>query len=137
MMKTFNDTPKKIINFLEKEEEGSTFIYEDFLSCGNYENVRSAVVNLCERNILIRVCQGVYMKPKRDDITFRPPIYQIIKEFDRRNRGVPIPKEETRKYLNGELDYKPQTLLFYTSSSTRQIKLLDGTIVKFYHRKKM
>jgi len=128
------DTPQNIIKLLEEKEEGSTFIYDDFLSCGSYANVRSAVARLCERNVLLRICQGVYMKPKQDVSTFRPHIYQIVKEIDRRSGGEPIPKDETKRYLDGEIQPPPQKLVFYTSSSTRRIKLPDGMIVEFRHK---
>lgn len=134
-MITNDGTPQKMIKFLESKEEGTTFIYDDFLSCGNYETIRSAVVHLCKKRKLLRVCQGVYVKPKRGGFMVKLSNYQIIKDLDRRNGGMPVPKdEETQKYIEGKLDYKPKELFFYTNSSTRRIKLPDGIIVKFQHR---
>ena len=137
MATTENSTPNRIIKFLEKKKEGTTFIYDDFINCGNYESIRSAIVHLCNKKKLLRVCQGVYVKPERGGIMIKPTNYQIIKDLDRRNGGAPIPKdEETKKYIEGTLDYEPNKLCFYTNCSTRQIKLPDGIIVKFYHRDK-
>lgn len=130
-----NSTPNRIIKFLDTKDVGTTFIYDDFTNCGDYESIRSAVVHLCKNRKLIRVCQGVYVKPKSGGIMIKPSDYQIIKDIDRRNGGTPIPKgEETKNYIEGTLHYKPKELFFYTNSSTRQIRLPNGIIVKFYHR---
>lgn len=135
MAKNENSTPKKIIKFLENKEEGTTFIYDDFRSCGNYKSIRSAVVHLCKKSKLIRVYQGIYVKPQSGGIMIIPSDYQIVKDLDRRNGGLPVPKnEETKKYIDGTINYTPKELRFYTNSSTRQIKLPNGIIVKFYHR---
>lgn len=128
-------TPNRIIRFLEDKKEGTTFIYDDFRSCGDYVSIRSAVVHLCKKRMLIRVCQGVYVKPLHNGVMIKLSDYQIIKDIDRRNGGTPIPKgEETKNYIDGAINYKPKELHFYTNSSSRKIKLSDGTIVKFYHR---
>lgn len=127
--------PKRLINFLKDKKAGTTFIYEDFKSCGPYSPVRSAVVFLCKTRKLARVCQGVYVKPGNNGKYEIPSNCQIIKELDRRNGGIPMPKDkETTAYISGQLSYNPKILSFYTNSSTRRFKLPDGTLVKFYHR---
>lgn len=121
-----NSTTTRISAFLKTQKEGTTFVYDDFKELGSYSCIRSAIVRLCENNELIRLCQGVYMKPGTDV----PDIVHIAKEIARRSKSKVELKED---------EYRGNTRIisFYTNGSTRSLTLDDGAVIKYIHIDKL
>lgn len=122
MNTTASSTLSQIYKLVELEEAGKTFIFSDFDGCGSYTSVRSAVTRLCDKKVLTRLCQGVYMKPGTD----LPDTLHIAKEIARRNRTLAQVK-------NDEYIGKTRVITLTTTGSTRSITLPDGTVLKYYH----
>lgn len=127
-------TQDLIKRFLNTQADSRTFIYNDFLSCGNYKAIRSAVVHLCKTKHLVRLCQGVYVKPNRLGQYEMPSNIHLVREIDRRMGGVPVSRGTTRDFELGKIEEQPEVLSFFTTTSSRQLTLPDGTLVKMYHR---
>lgn len=117
-------TVSKICEYLESQNEGTTFINGDFSSYGDDASIRSALVRLCEKNVLTRICQGVYMKPGKDGAM--PDSQHIASEIARRS-GAKISLKEDTIVNNMRL------LTYYTDASTRSIILNNGTVIRFIH----
>ena len=120
--KTDTSTYTLISKFLKRQKAGKTFVYADFDSCGSYSCIRSAVMRLCEKKELLRLCQGVYMKPGADT----PDDLHIANEIARRNNTLV-------KIKNDEIIGGTRVITLYTNGATRNITLPDGTIIKYYH----
>ena len=120
-----NSTIAKISTFLKRQPRGATFVHTDFYKFGSCSNVRTVLVRLCERNQLVRLCQGVYMKPGAPE----PDTIHIAKEIARRSGSTTVLKSD---------EYKGATriITFYTDGSTRSVTLQDGTVIKFLHANK-
>lgn len=120
-----NSTIAKISAFLKRQPKGTTFVYTDFDMFGSYSNIRTVLVRLCERKELVRLCQGVYMKPGAQE----PSTIHIAKEIARRNGTTAVLKSD---------EYKGSTriITLYTDGSTRSVTLQDGTVIKFSHADK-
>lgn len=72
-----NSTIAQITTFLKRQPKGATFVHTDFYKFGSCSNVRTVLVRLCERNQLVSLCQGVYMKPGAPE----PDTLHIAKEI--------------------------------------------------------
>ena len=117
-----NSSTRKISDFLKTKQEGTTFVHDDFKELCAYSCVRSALVRLCKSNELIRICQGVYMKPGAP----MPDNIHIAKEIVRRS--------ETKAVLKANENIGNTNILtFVTDGASRNITLADGTVVKFIH----
>lgn len=121
-----------ILKQINKQKPGTIFNYEDFADCGNYSNIRSAVVRLCETGNLIRVAQGLYMKPY-DSTKEMPSHLEIVKEIARRTHTIAVPKTDIHGNSK-KVTAEAKKLFFDTDGSTRKIKLYDGTVIHFYHK---
>ena len=131
-----NSVRKNIIRIIEQNEVGTLFNYNDFKECGSYTAIRTAVVDLCKAKYLERIWYGIYVKP---DIklsgNYIPDNITLAKEIDRRNGSTATPRKKTLDFLNGKLSKMPNELEFYSNGSGRNIKLPDGTIVKYIFQK--
>jgi hypothetical protein len=122
MSKVENSTIALISKFLEKQSVGQTFVYSDFENCGSYTCIRSAVMRLCEKKELMRLCQGVYMKPGGEV----PDSVHLAKEIARRNSSKSYIKSD-------ELLGSTRVIKINTDGATRNITLPNGTVLKYHH----
>jgi len=123
---------ENMIKIIEQNKVGSLFNYFDFKDCGPYSAIRTAIVGLCRTKHLERVYRGVYVKPdKNASNKYIPDNITLAKEIDRKNGSIATPKGRTLDYVNGKLSEIPSELEFYSTGSGRNLKLPDGTIVKF------
>lgn len=121
-MRLKDNTVVRLKAFLDTQPEGSTFVSDDFREFGTYACIRSAIVRMCKNNVLIRLCQGVYMKTGAKV----PDKIYLAKEIARRSGAKARLKEDEKK--GGT-----RILTFYTTGSTRSMILEDGTVIKYTH----
>lgn len=121
-----------IIKLLSEEKPGKTFVYDDFSECGTYAAIRSAVVKLCKEKYLLRICQGVYIKPSPTGENILPDNITLAIEIDRRSGAKATIKEKSRKYSREKTSIGSKELHMWSTGSSRRIKLPDGTVVKYF-----
>ena len=127
-MYTKDSTPSRIIEFVDALKSGSTFICGDLSHCGDNSSIRSALVRLCAKGDIKRICHGVYLKP---DTPYVGMDYCDIAKEIARKKGSSVQFKEERFVNNTHI------VTFYTDASTRSTILDDGTIIKFIHRNKL
>jgi hypothetical protein len=66
MLMASQSTYNSIKERVELSERGTLFFPDSFSALGSSDAVRSALVRLCQNNILIRVAQGIYYYPRID-----------------------------------------------------------------------
>ena len=49
---------------IDNLKDGAVFILNDFLDLTNYENIKKIIQRLINKNKIIKVLDGIYMKPK-------------------------------------------------------------------------
>ena len=122
-MNRFENSPTaKIVEFLSTQKPGTTFIFDDFSSMGSYDCVRSSVTRLCKRKELVRLCQGVYMKPGGKV----PDAIHLAKEIARRSGSTVLLRNDDTK--EGK-----RILTFLSDGSSRHYILNDGTVIRYIH----
>ena len=129
----------KIIAYLDKLETGTLFTIKD-LECVkdvSYTSIRTIVVNLSKRGIIIRIARGIYYKPEFKD--GKPLFYSITSIIDKialKNGIKYCPKGDFAEYLIGIRTEIPKKIYCYTSGKIKTINLTTGINIKFIPSKR-
>ena len=111
---TYNDIKRHV----ELSERGTLFFPDTFTTSGSSDAVRSALVRLCENNVLIRVAQGIYYYPKIDTKwgsgLIPPSIEEIAKGIAKRDKVRIAPTGSYALYQLGLSTQIPANVVFIT-----------------------
>lgn len=134
------DSGQKIIHkYLSKLERGTIFTINDLMSLEeiSYTSIRSILVNLSEKKIIIRICRGVYCYPIIvDGVPQFPDIDKIIVEISKKNKCFCCPSGNYAKYLLGLSNKCPNSIIYHTSGKVKTINLKNGISVKLIPSKR-
>lgn len=134
---TYND----IKNQVEHSDRGTLFFPDTFATTGTSDAVRSALVRLCENNILIRVAQGIYCYPKIDTKwgsgMIPPSIEEIAEGIAKRDKVRIAPTGAFALYQLGLTTQIPANVVFITDGSPRRITIGRGKGILFKHTSEM
>lgn len=101
---TYNSIKERV----ELSESGTLFFPDSFSALGSSDAVRSALVRLCQNNILIRVAQGIYYYPRIDTKwgsgIIPPSIEEIARGIAMREIGQDNITDEQITIINTHLD---------------------------------
>ena len=124
---TYNDIKKQV----ELSERGTLFFPDTFSQTGSSDAVRSALVRLCENNVLVRVAQGIYYYPKIDTKwgsgLIPPSIEEIAKGIAKRDKVRIAP---TGSYALYQLGLSTQIPAMRTFAYQSQIMTLIVTAMR-------
>ena len=128
---TYNDIKRHV----ELSERGTLFFPDTFTTSGSSDAVRSALVRLCENNVLIRVAQGIYYYPKIDTKwgsgLIPPSIEEIAKGIAKRDKVRIAPTGSYALYQLGLSTQIPANVVFITDQgqgNTLQAHLRNADI---------
>lgn len=134
---TYND----IKNQVESSPRGTLFFPDTFAASGSSDAVRSALVRLCENDILIRVAQGIYYYPKVDTKwgsgIIPPSIEEIAEGIARRDKVRIAPTGAYALYQLGLSTQIPANVVFITDGSPRRVTIGKGKGILFKHTSEM
>jgi len=126
---------KDIEQRINNLKDGSLFILSDFLDITNYENSKKTIQRLINRGMIVKVLDGIYMKPKYSILLneYVPcNIFDLSECIARKFGWDIVPTGEVSINYFGLSSQLPQT---YTFSSTGPYKKydIDGKIIIFKH----
>ncbi len=126
---------KEVENRINNLEDGSFFILNDFVDLTNYENIKKIIQRLINRGVIIKVIDGIYMKPKYSTLLneYLPcNIYDLSECIARKFGWDIVPTGEVAINYFGLSTQLPQ---IYTYSSTGPYKkyYIDGKTICFKH----
>ena len=134
---TYNDIKRHV----ELSERGTLFFPDTFTTSGSSDAVRSALVRLCENNVLIRVAQGIYYYPKIDTKwgsgLIPPSIEEIAKGIAKRDKVRIAPTGSYALYQLGLSTQIPANVVFITDGSPRRVTIGKGKGILFKHTSEM
>ncbi len=121
---------KKITSKLSKKDLGKIFFPEDFEELGTDDAVRQALHRLDQGDILIRIAQGIYLYPKRDDLlgTIYPTVDEIAQAIARRDKARIIPTGVHALNRLGLSTQVPMRVVYLTDGAPREIKVGKNSI---------
>ena len=123
---TYNDIKHQV----ELSQRGTLFFPDSFSSLGSSDAVRSALVRLCQNNILIRVAQGIYYYPKVDTKwgsgLITPSVEEIALGIAARDKVRIAPTGSYALYQLGLSTQIPANVVFITDGSQRRVSIGKG-----------
>ena len=134
---TYNDIKHQV----ELSQRGTVFFPDSFSSLGSSDAVRSALVRLCQNNILIRVAQGIYYYPKVDTKwgsgLIPPSVEEIALGIAARDKVRIAPTGSYALYQLGLSTQIPANVVFITDGSQRRVSIGKGRGIFFKHSSNM
>jgi hypothetical protein len=113
-----------------KSYRGAFFFAEDFSQFGSSDNVRKVLSRLEKDNLLVRLAQGIYLKPNRDPLLgiIYPNIEEIAKEIAKRDKARISATGVMASYLLGLTTQVPLKAVYLTDGSQREVKIGNRSI---------
>ena len=140
-MPELNSTSKLIEERVHNMQAGEIFFPDSMSDLGTSNAVRCALKRLCQDEIIVRVAQGIYFKPKTDAKwglgIIMPSIRDIANAIAKRDRVNIAPCDDYVLNLLGLSTQVPANAVFLTSGSPRRIKVGKGQGILFQHTSEM
>lgn len=120
----------KLYRHIKTFAKGKIFFSEDFMDLGNIESINRALSRLKDKGIINRLAQGIYFKPKKDDMVgiIYPTIEEIAKGIAKRDKARIIPTGVYALNKLGISDQVPMNTIFLTDGAARTVKINKRTI---------
>lgn len=126
---------------VEKFSRGRIFFPEDFSALGSSDMIRSALVRLCEDGIIIRLGQGIYYYPVKDDKwgmgILYPSVEKIAKAIAKRYKYRIAPTGTAALNILGLSTQLQANVVYYTDGSARRINIGNGHGILFKRSNEM
>ena len=121
----------KIENIITKSEKGKLFFVSDFYQYGNYDTVRKTLQRLAIKEVIIRISQGIYYYPKKDELLgiLYPTAEEIGEAIAKRDKARIIPTGAYAQHLLGLSNQIPMNIVYLTDGSARKVKIGNQSIV--------
>ncbi len=115
---------------IEDSGRGHIFFPDDFSASESSDTIRSALVRLCDDNIIVRLAQGIYYYPIIDDKwgmgIMYPSIDDIAQAIATKDRCRIAPTGSTALNALGLSTQMPANVVYYTDGSPRSISIGNG-----------
>jgi Family of unknown function (DUF6088) len=119
----------RILGEAEKLPEGALLSAKEFLHLGNRAAVDQALKRLKERNELMLVARGVYVRPVKTRFGTRAPaVEKVIERFAATRAETVVPHGAAAANTLGLTTQVPTKLVFLTSGKSRKLKLGAQTV---------
>ncbi|WP_417443269.1 DUF6088 family protein [Joostella sp.] len=122
----------KIENRVLKSSKGTFFFAEDFANYTSSDNIRQSLSRLEKDGVLVRVAQGIYLKPKKSELigVIYPSLEEIAKQIAKRDKARIAPTGVFALYSLGLTTQIPLRVVYLTDGSQRKIKI-GNSVIKF------
>jgi hypothetical protein len=120
----------EILNKLKMGPEGKIVFPSDFMTLGSNEAIRQALSRLTKEGKIIRLAQGIYLYPEKDDVlgVLYPSIEEIAAAIARRDKARIIPTGIQALNRLGLSTQVPLKAVYLTDGAPRTIKVGKRTI---------
>lgn len=121
---------KQIEKSIKSKPSGSLVVPDDYLSYGTSDAIRKALDRLEDKQVIVRVAQGIYVRPKISKLIgpLVPTAEEVAEAIAKRDRIRTVP---TGSYALNALGLSPQVpmnIVLLTDGSPRVIKVGKRTI---------
>ena len=116
---------KKIEKSILKKPKGSIIVNEDYSPYGSSDAVRKALDRLEGKKVIIRVAQGIYVRPKISKLigTITPNAEEVAEAIAKRDRIRTVPTGSHALSALGLSTQVPMNIVLLTDGSPREIKV--------------
>lgn len=120
----------EVLEKIYRSPRGSLFFPDNFLSISNAKTVSKVLERLVKTGKLHRVATGIYLRPVEDEVIgiVLPGIEEIAEAIIKRDKARAVPTGSYALYKLGLTTQVPMNIVYYTDSSSRQVKIGKQTI---------
>lgn len=115
---------------IENKGRGYIFFPDDFSVMESSDTIRSALVRLCDDDVIIRLAQGIYCYPYIDEKwgmgVMYPSIDKIAQAIARKDKCRIVPTGSAALNVLGFSSQMPVNVVYYTDGSPRTIHIGNG-----------
>jgi hypothetical protein len=121
---------KQIERSIKSKPKGSLILPDDYLSYGTSTAVRKALGRLEDKKVIIRVAQGIYVRPKISKLIGQlvPSAEEVAEAIAKRDRIRTVPTGSYALNALGLSTQVPMNIVLLTDGSPREIKIGKRTI---------
>jgi hypothetical protein len=116
---------KQIEKSIKSKPIGSLVLPDDYLSYGSSDAVRKALDRLQDKKVLVRVAQGIYVRPKISKLigTLTPTAEEVAEAIAKRDKIRTVPTGSYALNALGLSTQVPMNIVLLTDGSPREIKV--------------
>ncbi|MFT3904505.1 MAG: DUF6088 family protein [Niabella sp.] len=120
----------KIEKSIKSKARGTLVLPEDFSAYGSAEAVRQALGRLEDKEIIVRVAHGIYVRPKISKLIglLTPSAEEVAEAIAKRDRARTVPAGSYALNALGLSTQVPMNVVLLTDGSPRVIKVGKRTI---------
>jgi hypothetical protein len=120
----------QILEKVNRSPRGTLFFPDSFLSIFNAKTVSKVLERLVQAGKLHRAATGIYLRPVEDEVIgiMLPGIEEIAEAIIKRDKARAVPTGSYALYKLGLTTQVPMNIVYYTDSSSRQVKIGKQTI---------
>lgn len=121
---------KQIERSIKSKPKGSLVLPDDYLSYGTSDAIRKALDRLEDKQKIVRVAQGIYVRPKVSKLigTLVPTAEEVAEAIAKRDRIRTLPTGSYALNALGLSTQVPMNIVMLTDGSPRVIKVGKRTI---------
>lgn len=116
---------KQIERSIKSKPTGSLILPDDYLSFGSSDAVRKALDRLQDKKVLVRVAQGIYVRPKISKLIgpLVPSAEEVAEAIAKRDKIRTVPTGSYALNALGLSTQVPMNIVLLTDGSPREIKV--------------
>ena len=121
---------KQIEKSIKSKPSGSLVVPNDYLSYGTSDAIRKALDRLEDKQVIVRVAQGIYVRPKISKLIgpLVPTAEEVAEAIAKRDRIRTVPTGSYALNALGLSTQVPMNIVLLTDGSPRVIKVGKRTI---------
>ena len=110
---------------IKSRPKGSLTLPDDYLSYGSSDAIRKALDRLQDRKVLVRVAQGIYVRPKISKLIgpLIPTAEEVAEAIAKRDRIRTVPTGSYALNALGLSTQVPMNIVLLTDGSPREIRV--------------
>lgn len=122
---------KKIERSIKAKPAGMILFPDDYLNFGSSEAVRKALDRLQDKEVLVRVAHGIYVRPKTSKLIgpLIPSAEEVAEAIVKRDHTRTVPSGSYALNALGLSTQVPMNIVLLTDGSPRKIKVGSRTIL--------
>jgi hypothetical protein len=121
---------KQIERSIKSKPKGSLILPGDYLTYGSSDSIRKALDRLEDKQVLVRVAQGIYVRPKISKLIgpLTPSAEEVAEAITKRDSIRTVPSGSYALNALGLSTQVPMNIVLLTDGSPREIKIGKRTI---------
>lgn len=121
----------QVLNAIKQAQRGTIFFVESFLFAGNAKAVNKALERLVAKGEIIRVAQGIYIRPKQSALlgNITPSVEEIAEAIARRDKARIVPTGIFALNALGLSTQVPLNAVYLTDGAARKIQIGKRSIL--------